>query len=215
GAGRTHGIRQDLPGGWRQTSPNGNLSNTVALSNGQQATGKNFGATQMGLISGNIYQDVDADGTKDSGEPSLAGWTVYLDSNRNGVLDAGEQSALSSSKGTYLLSAPAGDYELREIPAAGFRITSPAKTFYDFTLGNGEETIKFFGNTTNILISGSVFNDKNGDGVKDTGENGLAGWHVFIDIDGDGVFDTDEPSVLTDSVGKYRFSSLGGGSWRV
>src|SRR5439155_18168866 len=110
--GGLHRLRQELPSGWRQTSPSGGLSNSVTLSTAEKATGKNFGATQMALITGTIYNDVDADGNKDTGEGSLVGWTVYLDSNRNGVLDAGEISTVSSSKGTYQFSVAPGSYEL-------------------------------------------------------------------------------------------------------
>ena len=38
------------------------------------------------------YNDLNANGIKDEGEPGLAGWTirVYVDTNGNGTLDAGE-----------------------------------------------------------------------------------------------------------------------------
>ncbi|HZN68882.1 MAG TPA: proprotein convertase P-domain-containing protein [Tepidisphaeraceae bacterium] len=42
-----------------------------------------------GTISGVVYQDNDADGVRDVGEPGLADWMVYLDLNNNGVLDGG------------------------------------------------------------------------------------------------------------------------------
>ena len=92
---------------------------------------------------------------------------------------------------------------------------TPGASFYDTELGAGEQTIKFFGNTTNILISGSLFDDKNGDGIKEAGEGALSGWTVFIDGDGDGIFDPGEVNVLTGPTGKYRFTSVGAGNWRV
>ncbi len=140
---------------------------------------------------------------------------MYLDANRNGVLDKGETSTVTDSKGSYNLTVPGGSYELREIPQTGFRITTPASTAYDFSIGAGETTIKFFGNTTRVLISGSVFEDINGNGVKDGGEAALAGWQVWVDLDGDGVFDANEPSALTDATGKYRLSSVSGGTYRI
>jgi len=44
-------------------------------------------------------------------------------------------------------------------------------------------TGKNFGNYRPVTVSGSVFNDANADGFKDSGESGLSGWKVFIDTD--------------------------------
>ncbi|MFO0817195.1 MAG: M36 family metallopeptidase [Pirellulales bacterium] len=50
-----------------------------------------------GQISGTVYRDDDADGSRDPGEPGLAGWTVYRDLNNNGQLDVPLVSQFSSS----------------------------------------------------------------------------------------------------------------------
>ena len=214
-AARTLHVRVVEPSGSRQSYPLSNLSQTVVLGAGQAATGKNFGSTTLALINGTVFNDVDANGNKSSGEQVLPGLTVYLDTNRNGVLDKGETGTLTDSKGTYNLTVATGSYEVREIPLTGFRITTPASTTYDLTVGSGESTIKFFGNTTRVLISGSIFRDTNGNGAKDSGEAALVGWRVWVDLDGDGVFDTNEPSALTDATGKYRISSVSGGTYRI
>lgn len=210
-----HRVRQEVPAGWRQTSPANLLSNTVLLGNDQQATQKDFGSTEQAGIGGTIFNDRNADGSKGAGEGALAGWTIYLDANRNGALDAGEPRTLSNARGSYAFTVPAGSYQVREVPGAGYRVTTPAKTFYDLTLAAGQTTARFFGNTTNVLISGVVFNDQNRNGVRDAGENPLAGWRVFVDADGDGVMDLDEPAALTDAVGKYRMSAVGAGNRRL
>jgi hypothetical protein len=74
---------------------------------------------------------------------------------------------------------------------------------------------KNFGNTQKVLITGTVWNDTDADGVKDSTEKGLSGWRVFIDKDKDGVLDAGESSVLTDSSGNYSFKTLSAGSYRV
>ena len=66
-----------------------------------------------------------------------------------------------------------------------------------------------------MLISGSIFRDINGNGIKDSSEAALAGWRVWVDLDGDGIFDTNEPSALTDATGKSRISSVSGGTYRI
>lgn len=211
-----HRVRQEVPGGWRQTSPSGGLSNSVSLSTAQQATGRNFGTTTLAQISGTVYNDTNANGDKDTGEGALSGRTVYLDANNNNVLDAGEVSTLTSSKGTYAFTVVGGTYHVRQITTVGYRITTPAAGFYTVNVSNGQATTKFFGNTTNVLISGFVYNDKNANGIKESGEAALKGWRVFVDLDGDGIYDNlTEPSSLTDSNGKYRINQIGGGTWRI
>jgi len=73
--------------------------------------------------------------------------------------------------------------------------------------------------TVNIItgasVSGNVFRDVNGDGIKNGADNNLSGWTVFVDIDNDGVLDATERSVLTDTSGNYTLTGLANGSTRV
>lgn len=50
-----------------------------------------------GAISGTIYRDDDADGTRDAGEPGLSGWSVYRDLNNNGVQDVASVTTRNST----------------------------------------------------------------------------------------------------------------------
>ncbi len=47
------------------------------------------GITIIPSIAGTVYEDLDKNGMRDSGEPGQAGWTVYLDQNGNGSYDPG------------------------------------------------------------------------------------------------------------------------------
>jgi uncharacterized repeat protein (TIGR01451 family) len=58
-------------------------------------------------------------------------------------------------------------------------------------------------------ITGVKFGDTDGDGVKDAGEVGLAGWTIFIDSNENGVLDTGERSTVTDADGVFRFAGVG------
>jgi uncharacterized delta-60 repeat protein len=64
-------------------------------------------------------------------------------------------------------------------------------------------------------ISGTFFNDLDGDGVKDASEKPLAGWKAFIDSNNDGVFTPGEKYAVTDSSGKYKLSGLTPGTYRI
>jgi hypothetical protein len=57
-------------------------------------------------------------------------------------------------------------------------------------------------------ISGKKFHDRDGDGLQDPGEEGLAGWTIFADLDGDGRLDSNELSAITNATGDYTIKGL-------
>ena len=73
-------------------------------------------------------------------------------------------------------------------------------------------------------ISGTKWNDINGDGQRQPGEQALPGWTIFLDINGDGHLNTTEPRVVTasddpltpeDETGRYQFEDLEPGLYTV
>jgi len=62
-------------------------------------------------------------------------------------------------------------------------------------------------------VSGAVFNDVNGNGKKDTGDAGLAGWRVYVDANNNGMYDSGETFVLTDANGNFSFKDLAAGTY--
>jgi hypothetical protein len=64
-------------------------------------------------------------------------------------------------------------------------------------------------------IRGTVINDVNGNGVKDSIDSGIAGRTVWLDTDLDGVLDSSETRTTTDSSGNYTFSNLAAGAYKV
>ena len=84
-------------------------------------------AGSCGNIAGDVYQDNNANGAEDAGEPYLAGFSIYIDANHNGQLDQGETSVKSNNLGKYAFSnLPAGTYTLSEQTQAGYTLTQPA-----------------------------------------------------------------------------------------
>ncbi|HSV12969.1 MAG TPA: SdrD B-like domain-containing protein, partial [Tepidisphaeraceae bacterium] len=61
-------------------------------------------------------------------------------------------------------------------------------------------------------ITGIVYNDQNGDGIRQAGEPGLSGWTVFIDQNANSTLDAGEPSTVTDASGVYTLSNLAVGA---
>ena len=74
---------------------------------------------------------------------------------------------------------------------------------YDFA-------IQGFGDVPGAQTMGTKFNDLDGDGERDAGEPGLAGWTVYGDLDEDGALDAGEPTTVTSADGSYRLPGLPG-----
>ncbi len=57
-------------------------------------------------------------------------------------------------------------------------------------------------------MTGTVFNDKNGNGIQNSGESGLTGVQVYADLNNTGVYHIGDPITTTNSQGKYTLSGL-------
>ena len=64
-------------------------------------------------------------------------------------------------------------------------------------------------------ISGTVFNDANGNGILDKGETGLAGRELYLDLNNNGVFDSSDYYVKTSASGAFTFANLAPGTYTV
>lgn len=177
------------------------------------------GAVTTGSIAGNLFNDLNGDGARQTGEGNLSGRTFYLDTNKNGKVDTGEAKTTTDASGNYKFSNLAANatYRVRELLPTGWRVSLPTPNwFYDVPIASGQNvTGKNFADTQRIRIAGNVFNDANGNKVKDATETGLSGWRVYIDLNNNGKFDSTEANKITDSAGNYLFNGLKAGTWRV
>lgn len=103
-------------------------------------------------ISGYKWNDLDADGEWDAGEPGLNGWTIYIDENLNGQPDVGERATVTANDGThdgaYLFeNLDPGAYTIREIVPAGWGQTYPDDPDFEHvvTVVSGQEFRGGFG----------------------------------------------------------------------
>ena len=160
-----------------------------------------------GAISGFVFNDTNADGTRAMNEPGLSNWRAYVDANSNGTFDYGEKSALTAWSGAFRITGVnPGTYRLRVVEPTNWRRTAPiGASAYLVTVQSGFTVSGFdFGYTRKAILSGKVFNDLNGNYWKD-GEPGLWGWQVYVDKNRNGAFDPGEPTEQTDFYGNYRF----------
>ena len=63
--------------------------------------------------------------------------------------------------------------------------------------------------------SGYVVNDINRNAKWDSGEKGIGGRTVWIDLDNDGQIDRNEPTAVTADNGKFTFTGLAAGTYKV
>ena len=165
--------------------------------------------TTPGSVSGVVWHDVNGDGFRQAVEPPLANQRVYDDGNNNGVFDLGEKSTLTNAIGRYTLVLAPGIHRIREIKPLGTRFTKPSSGVYTLNVPAGVNlTAKDFGITRTVKISGTVFNDLDGDGVRDAGEAGLGGFRVYCDVNNNGVLDLGEKNVTTGATGSYVLNGL-------
>jgi hypothetical protein len=191
--------------------------------------------------SGMKFNDLDADGVKDAGEPGLGGWTIYVDYNDNSVKDIGEPFAVTSSDagtlGQYTIPGVIpGTWNVREVQQTGWVCSFPnagtetapvtsTACLYNEVFEEGDElTGNDFGNWATATKEGRKFNDLNGDGDAEGGTDpGLGGWTINIYADdGDGVLSPAEFAagpVGTDTTdagtGAYSIGNLAPGAYIV
>lgn len=95
-------------------------------------------------ITGNLFNDKNANRTKDPGERGLAGWRIYIDRNDNGRYDKGEVNTLTDSSGNYeFFELDPGTHKLRISTGANHQMTTG--TIYTIKLQAGANVRKKFG----------------------------------------------------------------------
>jgi Ca2+-binding RTX toxin-like protein len=103
-----------------------------------------------------------------------------------------------------------GTYTLSAGTSSSVTISNTGTTGYVIADG-----VRFVPVVATATISGTVFNDANGNGAQNTGETGVPSRTVYIDLNKDGILDNGEPSTTTDSAGYWQFTGLAAGTYRV
>src|SRR5262249_22254509 len=102
-------------------------------------------------IRGVKFNDLNRNGVQDAGEPTLAGWQVFLDQNGNGSFDSGEPTQVTDADGKYAFTnLTPGTYYVGEVVQPGWVRSRPGP---GGTISNGGfET----GDFTGWSIAGAV-----------------------------------------------------------
>ena len=103
-----------------------------------------FGKTLLsppGSMRGMVFNDLDANGRFDAGEPPLSGRTVYLDITGNGAHDLGEPTRTSDATGGYSFDELGpGRYAVRQVLPSGWEQTVPLTPGHSINLALGQIT---------------------------------------------------------------------------
>lgn len=170
----------------------------------------------LATLSGNVFDDLNGNARRDTGEPGLANQRIFIDLNFNDRRDRGEPSVLSDSNGNFrFLNRQPGIQRLRYEVPSGRRLSAPTRIFYDVPVAFSNVANLNFGSTTTGVLVGTVFGDFNGNGRREISDIGLAGWTVFLDRDNDGRLDANEQRRVSDRSGVFRFAGLTSGTYVV
>jgi protocatechuate 3,4-dioxygenase beta subunit len=193
----TYAVDYTVPTGYANTGMRPITGITLAT-NTSAVTGKNFFAQQTnGVISGTVYNDANGNGSFDSGESGIPGVTVSR---------GGGNTITTNASGVYSFSGLlAGPYTITYTVPTGFANTGSASHAVSLVAGGSSTGNNFFAQQRDASISGTVYDDANGNGSFDSGESGIAG--VTVSRGGG--------NTTTNASGGYSFTGLAAGSYTI
>jgi hypothetical protein len=124
--------------GWRQVFPTNHWGQHVNLSAGQNVTGIDTAESHQVAISGNVFNDSNADGIRSTGEAGLEGFRLFIDSNNDGIWQSSEPSTLTNGWGDWSFNdLTPGTYAVGIISQQNWKLTAPPAQRLHITLASG------------------------------------------------------------------------------
>ena len=216
---------------------------SITLQAGQNIDTVDFGfqPPTQGSIGDTVFADLDGNGTQDPGEPGVSGVVVRLirpgDDGVFGTPDdqITEQNTDNTTTiafndntpGQYTFdNLPPGNYQVEIALPDGSVLTTGANPIsVDLQPNQNLDSADFgirmtgFGGEDPGSIGDEVFNDTNGNGVRDEGEPGIPNVPLTLTLPGpDGQLDTPDDTTRTTTTndeGIYTFDELPPGNFRV
>jgi hypothetical protein len=191
----------------------------VTLTSGQSDLTIDAGLYQAVTVGNFVWEDLDADGIQDDGEPGLAGVSVTL---RDAQGNAVGSPVTTGTDGAYGFTVAPGTYWVQFGGRAGYEFSpalqggdsardsdGPNSAQVTLTSGQSDLTIDA-GLYQPVTVGNFVWEDLDADGIQDDGEPGLAGVSVTLrDASGNAV----GSPVTTGTDGAYGFTVAPGTYW--
>ncbi|MBP0492577.1 SdrD B-like domain-containing protein [Pararoseomonas indoligenes] len=196
---------------------------SIVVGSGQAVANVSAGFFTPTSVSGTFFTDTNGDGIQGTGEAGVAGQTVQL-LNAAGAVVA---TTSTGAGGAYsFANVTPGTYQVQFAAAAGTVFTAQDQGGNDavdsdagangrtaaFTLASGGSAANVSAGTfTPVTVSGNVFTDANGDGIRNAGEAGVSGTTVQLANSAGAVVAT----TATSNTGAYSFTGVVPGSYQV
>ncbi len=172
----------------------------------------------MPTISGVKYEDVNGNGSRDSGEPGLGNWTIRLAFNGHEIA-----SSQTASDGSYSFALNANTMRAGDghpIGAGTYTVTEDQQPGWSASAAPGQISVSFgsgaihfgdrnFGNYRPATIAGHKVEDMDADGAG-AGDPGLPGWDIHLS-----GHNRPSSTNVTGSGGQYQFGNLRPGTYTV
>lgn len=168
--------------------------------------------TELPSLSGQVFNDLNADGSYQAGEPAFLGGTVFVDLDSDGVRDGNAESVIPvATDGTFTLRWTrlgnyAISYEAQSPPA--YRIATTPTSWPLMVTGAEVLPVIHVGYHNKNTRTGKVINDLNGDDAANIGEPGVAAVRVYADANNNAVLDPGEATSVTDANGNWTIDDL-------
>jgi len=199
---------------------NGSTVNNAAVISSDQTTAVTINAPTLTVptttVTGTIFNDNNSNATQQAGESGIQNVTVAL---RVPGFASDIIVASTDANGNYALIAPiAGDWYVQVTDDFGVitgRTLTTASNPLAVNLANGTTTTgQNFGYAplpTPAVINGTIFNDANGNAIKDVGETGYNGVSITLKNAANVTLAT----TTTNASGGYAFSGLTPGNYTL
>merc|ERR1711964_655021 len=158
----------------------------VTVISGNVVDDLDFGNFRPISLSGQVFEDHNGDAFQDTGEPGIAGVVIVLDPGTDGAA----ATAVTNPTGGYRFDGvlPGQHTVLQQVPTDLVQTFPSQPGVHEVTVISGNVVDDLhFGNFRPISLSGQVFEDLNGDRVKDSDEPGIAGVVIELDSGTDGA----------------------------
>lgn len=218
-------------------NPSGNftpnvISNIVIPLGDQHAVDYDFAEAKLAEICGFVYHDRNNNGIKEAGEEGIAGVQLRI-IPINTVGTQTPQIIETEADGSYCFKGlQPGTYRIVEVnqPTGFFdgldtagtvggvvvgAATNPGDEIGGIVLKSDDKGVDYnFGELKPAEICGYVYHDRNNNGIKDAGEEGIAGVQMKL-VPINTLYSQTTQFVETDENGFYCFKGLAPGQYRV